>query len=243
MIALAQIMVADSLVEENVRQHSVAISTAARHGAKLVIFPELSLHGYVLESAKHMSRDDKTKEAIAQLHKLAIKHDLTAVVGAFIEDNDQCYISSFILGEASGIRVYYKQFLHAGEEQHISAGSQNVVLTINGLKIGLGICADFTEPNFFDSYRDDNVDLLLMSVLISAKGYGKDLDILTKQSNLTPIAFANFVGKSGGWDCCGRSTLLHLGQKLVSVGDEEQLIFIDVKHGFENITSHVLRIE
>lgn len=236
MIILAQMGVTDGQVEQNVRPHINAMHAAVSRGAKLIIFPELSLHGYVLESATTLSRSMETKDAIYELHRLAQDLKLITVVGAFIQDDGQCHISSVILGESSGIRFYHKQYLHKGEDQYVSAGSANAVLNLNGLKIGLGICADFTEPAFFQSYRKDNIDLILLSVLISANGYEKDIETLKRESMLTSIAFVNFIGKSGDWDCCGRSTMLHSGKTISPVNNEEQLISLDL-NGLKNISN------
>lgn len=205
MIAIAQLEVTDAGVNENLQRHLHFIRQAKKLGAQLVLFPELSLHGYVLEQAFELSRSELSAHANAQLHKLSLDLGLITVIGAFTFDGDQTYISSLICGEGSGIRVYQKQHLHEGEGLFVSPGNSNAFIMLNNVKFALGICADFAQPNFYRKTKDEGAEVLLFSVLISKNGFQNDKPLLEANAAEMPILFSNLIGTSGHWMCGGRS--------------------------------------
>jgi len=84
-VALAQIAPRLGALEENLALHHARIAEARAGGADLVVFPELSLTGYLLQdlaSEVAMRRDDPT------LLELAAATTGISVVVSFVEESD-----------------------------------------------------------------------------------------------------------------------------------------------------------
>jgi predicted amidohydrolase len=138
-IATAQPEVVAYDVASNAETHARIIREA---GARLVVFPELSLTGYHLD-APAVSCDDSRLEAIRQACADA---DAVALVGAPIAEADGSYIATLSV-DGTGVTVAYRKIhLHPPEDRRFTPGTAHVVREIGGLRFGLAICRDASLP-------------------------------------------------------------------------------------------------
>src|SRR4051794_33842659 len=87
-------------LDRNRRSILEGIERAADAGARLVVFPECALSGYVFDSAAAAAPSAETvpgptSEAVAEACR---KHDIHAIVGLLERDGDTIYNSAFIAG-------------------------------------------------------------------------------------------------------------------------------------------------
>ena len=111
-LALAQINTVLGNVQKNLEKHLAIIQEAGSRGADLVIFPELSLTGYVLQDlasavACHPRADDPIFQPL-----LAASQKLDIVVG-FVEEDERnrFYIASAYLSRGEVLHVHHKVYL------------------------------------------------------------------------------------------------------------------------------------
>ena len=115
--------------------HADAVSRA---GARLVVFPELSLTGYVLD-APAVALDDP---AWGPLVSACAEHGTTALVGAPVEEEGRRSIA-VVAVDGGGVRVVYRKVhLHGEERDSSTAGPGAAVVEVDGWRVGLAVCRD-----------------------------------------------------------------------------------------------------
>ena len=146
-IALLQMAPRLGLLEENLERHGTLIREARGGGAKLVVFPELSLTGYLLQdlnSEVAMQRDDP------RLVALAAEAPEVSVVLGFVEESDdhRLFISAALL-EGGAVRhvqrkVFLANYALFDERRFFAAGSVvRATDSAMGVRLGISVCEDF----------------------------------------------------------------------------------------------------
>ncbi|WP_417553391.1 carbon-nitrogen hydrolase family protein [Marinomonas fungiae] len=231
-------------IQKNLINHLENIKLSADYGADVVIFPELSLTGYELEIASQLAIDD-TSSIISELSQAAIDNHVVIVSGApLISGSDKPYIGAFISYPSGKTDFYRKQYLHAGEDNFVSAGSENYCFEIKGKKLFLGICADFTCSQHWLDANSAQVDIYLSSVLISQNGFEHDSKILKQKAiehNLN-IVMTNYIGETGGWFSNGNSRVWDSnGNVCISANDADPcLVLCAISNN--NISGRIINI-
>ena len=215
-IALAQLPVSKAAVNENLQTHLAYIERAAALGANVVAFPELSLTGYELALLNQltMPRHDKT---FAALSASAVATNTVVIAGCPLQNpNGKPYIAAVICFPSGEHTFYLKQHLHEGEGVYCAPGHESGLINVNGIRIALAVCADFTHPSHAATAAAQQADVYLASALISPGGYAKDAELLAAiaQSHQLPVLLANHVSTTGGWQTCGNSGCWNVGGEL-----------------------------
>ena len=109
-IAVAQIDPKIGDIEHNRERIAHYLGEAAREGAKLVVFPECALSGYVFASAAEAIPFTETVpgETTAMMCDLCRKYDVYAVVGLLERDESTIYNSAFVVGPHGLVSNYRK---------------------------------------------------------------------------------------------------------------------------------------
>ena len=145
-IALAQINTRLGDVPANLEKH-LALAREAR-GADLLIFPELSLTGYVLQDltssvAHHPTNDDPIFKPL-----LEASRDLDIIAGFVDEDHrHRFYIASAYLSQGQVIHVHHKVYLPTyglfDEGRFFAWGDAVRAFNTRFGRLGVLICEDF----------------------------------------------------------------------------------------------------
>ncbi len=182
LLALAQIASIALDVRANVEHHVRAVSAAAAAGARLVLFPELSLTGYELDaitqdrslaldvdgSVGTVTGDDRLRP----LQEVCRQRRITAIAGAPTRRAGERYLSSLTIGEGGEVGVYDKRNLFGQERELFAPGQAEYVLSIDGLRLALGICFDLSDEA--QATAAATCDAWLLGVLLSPGGYRTD---------------------------------------------------------------------
>ncbi|QHF44324.1 carbon-nitrogen hydrolase family protein [Pseudomonas sp. S35] len=209
-IAAAQSISIAGDVPANIQRHLAFMHAAVQHGVQLLVFPELSLTGYEpsLAATLAIAPDDAL---LAPLREMAQSLRLTAVVGAPLRlaPGAGVVIGALVLGADGSLAVYTKQHLHDGEEAAFVAGQGGAALELEGERIALAVCADFSHASHSRAAVQAGATVYAAGVLISEGGYATDsamLQGLAAEHGLL-VLMANHGGPSGGWACAGRSAI------------------------------------
>ncbi len=136
--------------EANVRITRTAIEAATREGARLVVFPEASLTGYVF----HDRASARSAAIVADGRQLAEvadscrATDAWTVVGAIERDGERLHNSLFLVGP-DGVAGHYRKLhtLCLGVDRFTTPGSEPPPVFETPLgRIGLNICYDGSFP-------------------------------------------------------------------------------------------------
>src|ERR1700733_13587250 len=82
-------------VDANIEQHVALVSVGASAGAKVLVFPELSLTGYEMELAGELAFSEGDAR-LAPLADAASKHGVILLVGAPARVESGLHIAAFI---------------------------------------------------------------------------------------------------------------------------------------------------
>lgn len=210
-------------IAANVRRHAALASAAAAHGARLALFPELSLTGYEPDVAAGcvVAPDDSR---LAPLAELAVRAGVTIVAGAPVSGAaGALHIGALCFLPDGRGEVYTKQHLHPGEDAVFAPGAGGQPLDVGGASVALAVCAEIAHASHAQAAARGGAALYAASVLVSPGGYAKDSGLLQgyAASLGMPVLMANHGGPTGGWQSAGRSALWDEGGKLLAAAPED----------------------
>ena len=128
----------------------------------LLIFPELSLTGFTMNS-KHFAEeiDGPCTQFFMDLAK-RIKTNIFC--GVIERDGKEIYNSLIHFDENGLLMARYRKihpFSFAGEDENYTASGELVITEIDHKKIGLTICYDLRFPELYRLYAKKSVDVLI----------------------------------------------------------------------------------
>ncbi|ABC28870.1 predicted amidohydrolase [Hahella chejuensis KCTC 2396] len=221
-IAAAQFGPVRGDVEENTRRHLQLIAAAVAEGANVVIFPELSLTGYEPDLARELAFTDADSRW-APFQAVAREQGVTLMVGAPVRmEEGEPQVGLFVISPETPVFHYSKMHLHPGEDQHFAPGAGEKVFELQGVALGLAICADTGVATHARNTAAAGAAAYLSSVLITAGGYDEDTAKLQDyaQTHGMCVIMANFSGPSGGWEPIGKSAVWSPGGDLLAQGPQ-----------------------
>ncbi|HYN70740.1 MAG TPA: carbon-nitrogen hydrolase family protein [Candidatus Eisenbacteria bacterium] len=193
-IAVAQPALVSNDVAGNALVHAATIRDA---GARVVVFPELSLTGYELDAPAVAVDDPRLSpivEACAETASIAL-------VGAPVADEAGRSHIGILAVDGSGVRVAYRKVWLGGEEpRHFSPGSGPTVLEVDGWRLGLAICKDTGVPQHASDTAALGMDAYVAGMLESADDAGIPEERARRAATAHGVwvAFASFAGSTGG---------------------------------------------
>ena len=190
----------------NVPEHIRLIEDAADHGARLVVFPELSLSGYELgllvDPGQWVTAGDSRLEGLREICR---RTGITAVVGApFKETDGTPRLASLAIHPGGAMDTAFKMRLHGPEKQLFAAGERVTVLEVDGWKVALAICFDAAHPGHAAA---GGADVYAVSALYTA-GEDRRLDLhlgARAMDNRMFAVLANLGGTTALGPSCGLS--------------------------------------
>ncbi len=189
-IAVAQPLTRSHDVEGNAARHADAVRAA---GARVVVFPEMSLTGYELTAAPLDPADPR----LAPLRAACAETGTLALAGAPVPGPH----IGVLAVDAEGVRVAYrKMFLGGAEPRHMRPGREPAVLDVDGWRLGLAVCKDTGTPEHAAATVALGADAYLAGVLESAD----DAAVPDERARRVAaehgvwVATASFAGSTGG---------------------------------------------
>ena len=147
-VSAVQYQALDGGIIPNVQEHVRLIEDAESHGARLVVFPGLSLTGSNLalltEEDSWLRPDDARLD---DLHEICRRTGITAVAGAAYREPDGTPRMACLAIHPDGtMEAGFKARLNGVEEQHFTAGAGAIFLEMDGWRIAVVICSDGEDP-------------------------------------------------------------------------------------------------
>jgi predicted amidohydrolase len=129
----------------DVAANSAAHAEAVLHsGARLVVFPELSLTGYDLTATALSPEDPRLRPLVAACRETGA----TALAGAPVRAPDgREYLGTLAVTGAGARFVYAKMWLHGAESDRFTPGEKPRVQVVDGHRLGLAVCYDAAVPD------------------------------------------------------------------------------------------------
>lgn len=212
-IAAAQSASAPGDIAGNVERHLRFCRLAARCGAQLLIFPELSLTGYELTLARSRAvRPDSP--ALDPLRQLAQSARMTIVAGAPLEEDARggeppLHIASFALRPDGSVLTHTKAHVHPSEQPPFTAGPGGPAWRAGEATVALAICFDATHAAHAASAAALGASVYAVSVMIDESGYARKAPLLEAyaRDHRMAVLMANYSGATGGEISAGGSAV------------------------------------
>lgn len=227
-IAIVQTEAIKGNIEKNLINHLNWLKKAILYKADMVVFPELSLTGYEADLAAKLAinKDDKRLD---ELQSLSDQNDI--IIGVGVPTKDTCgLLISMIIFQPHMKRISYsKQYLYPGEEFNFKSGRKPLVLNIKAEVVAPAICYETANKAHQEFAKQENATIYIASVLCSVNGIAEEhhrLSCIAKENKFTTF-MSNYVGKSGGYDCAGKSSVWDENGELVAqLGNKDEGIII-----------------
>jgi predicted amidohydrolase len=217
-LASAQTSPVQHDINANLIDHYRSIEMASKHGAELILFPEMSITGYEREKAKEFAfRENDSR--LSELKKLSVKNQIIVIAGAPVKIDKDLYIGAFVIKPDGSVSIYTKQFLHTGEDIYFkSSFDYNPVIEAAEERISLAICADINNPKHPENANKVDSTIYLASIFFEpvdmTKAY-KTLSGYAKKFSMS-VLMSNFAGRSWDLDSGGQSGFWNKNGELIA---------------------------
>jgi predicted amidohydrolase len=193
-VAAAQPACTGGDVRGNAAEHARIVRAA---GARLVVFPELSLTGYELDADAVSPEDDELDPIVAACAETTS----VALVGAPVEGEDgRAHIAMLRVTGAGAELVYRKSYLGGDEPARFAPGDRPVAIDVDGWRVGLGICKDTGVEQHVADTAALAPDLYTAGLvhLPEELAIQDERGIRIARTTGAHVAFASFAGPTGG---------------------------------------------
>lgn len=187
----------------NLEAMCTALRRAASAGAQLVLFPEMSLTGYLLQPSQLALAEAADGPSLSALGELCAELDVACVVSFPERNGDQFHIAaSFIDRDGHTAGHYRKTHLYPGVDNLFAPGQQLRAFDTSFGRVGLLICYDLEFPEVARTLKLDGAQFLLVATANMSPFEQQQTCYLRARAaeNDLPIAICNRVGKEG--DTC-----------------------------------------
>ena len=220
-IAAAQTVPRPGDVGANVVEHARLVRAAAREGARVLVFPELSLTGYELDLAAALAFSPSDPR-LPPLAEVASSYSMTLIVGAPVGMGDRLHIGALILSPDRTVGLYTKHHLGAfsasasgdgivppAEAIVFQPGDQDPLVNFGSNTAAVAVCADTGRPSHPQAAADRGARTYLASMFILPSDLEKETARLRSYAVRHSIAvvLANYGGPSGGLPSAGGSAI------------------------------------
>jgi len=196
-VALAQIDPALGDRGRNLERHREWVKRAADAGAKLVVFPELSLTGYFLKDLVPESAIQADSKEMRDL--AALSADLDVVLGTVIESPDHRYFNAsvyFSQGELAHVhrKVYLPTYGMFDEQRYFAPGDRFRSFATPFGRAGILVCEDIWHLPSAYILSLQGVDMIICPSSSPGRGVTTDERLGTAESyRLVCRTYAQFL--------------------------------------------------
>lgn len=181
-------------VAANAVTHAAAVRSA---GARVVVFPELSLTGYELDAPAVGVEDPR----LAPIVDACAEAGAVALVGAPVDgEAGRSYIAMLAIDGSGVIVAYRKMWLSTTEAERFSPGLAPAIQEVDGWRLGLAICKDTGIPQ----HAADTAALGIDAYVAGNLEFVDEAFVLEERARRIAaehgvwVAMASFAGSTGG---------------------------------------------
>ncbi|WP_458778977.1 carbon-nitrogen hydrolase family protein [Arthrobacter sp. D3-16] len=208
-VAAIQYQPLDGGITANAAEHVRLIEDADDHGARLVVFPELSLTGYRLDLLKDsdswlMPEDERLGDVL----EICRRTGITAVVGAALRESDgSARLASLAIHPDGSTETAFKTHLHGQELELFTPGEGATLIEVDGWSIALALCFDTSVPAHATDAAAAGADVYCVSALYTRdEEHRLALHLGARaMDNRMFTLLANLGGRSALGESCGLS--------------------------------------
>jgi predicted amidohydrolase len=225
-ICVAQTRPVKGNIEVNIHSHQRLIEMAVSVETDFIIFPELSITGYEPELVKELAttQDDVRFDV---LQRISDTNRISIGIGVPIVAHNGTYISQVYFRPCKPREMYSKVFLHSSEEEYFVRGDRYMNLRIDDANIAPAICYELSVREHAERAATSGADIYAVSVVEEniEKAIKRLTNVATEHS--MTVMMANAIGKTGVYECPGKSSIWsNKGQLVGQLDDSHEGILV-----------------
>ncbi len=199
---------------------------------ELLIFPEMSLTGFTMESDQYA--EDLDGISTVYFMKLAQRLKRHIIAGVIERDEDKIFNTLIHYDKSGLITARYRKihpFSYAKENQFYTAGKKPLMSKIDRTLIGLSICYDLRFPELYRFYGKDKADFIVNIANWPVKRIEHWKALLKARAieNQCFMIGVNRVGKDPFNEYNGCSAVFDpMGKEIELVENEEKIISVNL---------------
>ena len=227
-IAAAQIRSTPGNVPANIELHLAAVNLAARNGAVMVFFPELSLTGYEPSLADQLAFE-LLDDRLQIFRDLSASFEIAIGLGIPTKTNGRPRISHAFFRPHSDDVLYSKQRLHEDELPFFEAGDGQVCLKTGNEIVVPAICHEALVPEHAAYAAELGATAYIACVAKSERGtrYAHTYFPEAARRHQFGVVLCNALGRSDDFVSAGSSAAWNRkGEKLACAGANEQCVLL-----------------
>ena len=204
---------------------ALAESFVARAGADCIVLPEMFATGFTTEP--QAVAQQMNGEIVEWMRSAAAKYNCAIVGTAIIEAEGRYYNRTLFVGPSGEVTHSDKRHLFSigGEAEHLTAGSERVVVEYGGLRWLLLTCYDLRFPVWSRNCGDYDVALYPAAWPASRRFAWQTLLRARAIENEAYVIGANRTGSDPTVSYSGDSAIIDFrGETLAEIGNEEGVI-------------------
>jgi predicted amidohydrolase len=234
-IAAAQIACRPGDIAANLEKMRHFAERAHAAGAGLVVFPEMSDTGYVMQVIRETARP-WSEGAVPELQALARRLSLAIVAGVSEKEGTCIYNSQVAINPHGQIAAGYRKahlFAPIGEDKCCTAGDRLTSLSLDSFQFGLSICYDLRFPELYRTLAVEHAATVFLNSSAWPFPRLEHLRVLSMAraiENQSYLVLANRVRNDGEAPFCGSSVIIDPYGVILSAGsaDREELIVAEL---------------
>lgn len=249
-VGIAQIKTRAGRIGENTENVIAKIDKAEAANLDLLVFPELTLPGYLaLDHFTEKRFIDANLRALESIAEATKEKKVVAVVGFADREEgefgDKIYNAAAVIHDGKVVDVVRKSLLPEydifWERRYFETAPQRHIVNVNGFRLGIGICEDLWDSKYatkvYDELAKEGADYFInlsASPFQPAKvGTRHELIEGVVGKHHKPFIYANLVGAQDGYEgevvFDGRSMVVAGDGKLVAIGNgfDEDFVIVD----------------
>ena len=243
-IAAVQIASVRGDIDRNLASHVAAIRESAQRRISVLVFPELSLTGYELDLAAELAMT-VTDPRLAELSSLARQLQIEIVVGAPLRQvTAKPSLGSIVFAADGTTSTYCKMHLGGSEPNYFTPGDRPFAFAVNGLEIGLAICADTSQSSHPQRYADAGAGIYAASMFLTDEWYRTDAPRLASYAARFQmlIVMANHSASVGTYSSVGKSSVWGPDGALLAQAEGSENSLVIATFGHASWNGEVVRI-
>lgn len=231
-IALAQLRCSLYEKELNLLRMLQSIEEASQKGADYILFPELYLTGYIMDSNLEKLAETENGPSIIKLRDKAKACGIGAIIGFPEKEGKLFYNTALFIGkEGETVGKYRKVHLYHKEKEWFTPGSSLPVFKLKEGNIGIGITYDmeFPETARTLALKDAHLFLVLAANMIPYQNFQDTFIKARALENHIYTGVANMVGLDSENVFFGESQIVHPSGEVIYKGtNNEELPVITI---------------
>jgi predicted amidohydrolase len=235
-LAIAQFAPTPGDVHSNLRRSRELVAEAVTARAEFVVFPELSLHGYLAEDVTISATDQRLTAISAGAAHVAVLLGFAESAGV------SRYNSAALVADGELRHVHRKLILPSygpfAEHKRFSPGDALRAFDTPPCRTAVLLCEDVVQPALATIAAHDGAEVLLIPAnsaysLLSEVNHHEHWRAVTSfYARLTQsvVVFANRVGTEGNFRFWGGSHVLGPAGEILAEArrDDEELLLVDI---------------